>query len=133
MTVPPPDPDGRPRTVTAAFSCWLTGAILTAGVGLLMLTQSLALLKGIGLLLVVVGLALGFLADKARKRDPRFARAAVALAMAAVAFLALVVLFLTPALGLVAIIGVAVLALIAGSALNQRPASIAWYHPDGVK
>jgi hypothetical protein len=128
-----PEPSGRPRTVDGAFYSWITGAIVTAAMGLLMISYPVMAYKLVGILLVLVGLALGFLAGRARKRDPRFARAALALAMSSVAFLALVLLFLPIPIGVLILIGVAVLALIAGSFLTQRPASQAWLYPDGAK
>lgn len=133
MTVPPvlPSPEGRPRTVDGAFYSWMTGAVVTAAMGLLMISYPVSAYKLIGVLLVLVGLGLGFLAGRARKRDPRFSRAAVALAMAAVAFLALVVLFLPMPIGVLGLTALAVIALIAGSVLNQRAAAQAWYNPEG--
>src|SRR5262245_14244701 len=117
-----PDPSGRPRTVDGAYFSWLAGAVLTAALGLLFLTYPVSAYKLVGILLLLVGLALGFLAGRARRRDPRFARAAVALAMAAVAFQALIVLFLPIPIGVLGGIVVAVIALIVGSFLHQRPA-----------
>lgn len=124
-------PTGRPRTVTAAYYSWMAGAIVIAAMGLLMLTYPVLAYKLVGVLLLAVGLGLGFLAGRARNRDPRFGRAALALAMASVAFLGLLVLFLPVPIGVLGLMVIAVVALIAGSVLNQRPASVAWYYPDG--
>lgn len=125
-----PEASGRPRTVDGAFYSWLVGATVTAAMGLLMISYPPMAYKLVGVLLVLVGLALGFLAGRARRRDARFARAALALAMSSVAFLALVLLFLPMPIGVLALIGVAVVALIVGSVLCQRPASQAWLYPD---
>lgn len=126
-------PEGRPRTVTAAYYSWLVAAVVIAAMGMLTLTYPVLAYKLVGGLLLAVGLGLGFLAGRARNRDPRFGRAAMALAMASVVFLGLLVLFLPVPIGVLVLMVVAVVALIAGSALNQRPASIAWYHPEGDK
>lgn len=123
--------DGRPRTVDAAYYCWLTGGSLTAATGLLMLTYPVSAYKAVGVLALVAGLALGFLAGRARKRDPRFARAALALAMATVALLGLIIVFLPVPVGVLGVVVLAFVALIAGSVLNQRAASLAWYDPQG--
>lgn len=127
----PPGSDGRPGTVNAAYYCWLAGASVTAAMGLLMLTYPVTAYKMVGVVLLGVGLGLGFLAGRARRGDPRFSRAALGLAMGSVAFLALILLFLPIPIGVVGLIAVAVVALIAGSVLNQRPASSAWYYPEG--
>lgn len=126
-----PDPTGRPRTVVGAFYCWVVGAVLTAALGLLMLVQTVSTIKVIGVLLIVVALAQGFLADRARKRDVRFARAAVGLAAGTIAFLALIVLFLAPAFVVVVMMALAVVLLIVASVLNQGKASQDWYHAEG--
>jgi hypothetical protein len=132
MTPPsvPPGPDGRPTTVTVAFYSWVIGAVLLTATGLLLLTWPPAAYKLVGGLLPVVGLSIGYLAGRTRKRHARFARATLALAMATVVFLALVLLFLPLPVGVVGILGLAVIALIAGSALSQRPASQRWHDPE---
>ena len=132
MAPPPPDPAERPRAVGAAFYCWLAAAILLAATGLLMVTWPPSAYKVAGVLFLAVGLVLALLAGRARKRDVRSARAALGLAMAAIAFIALVVLFLPMPIGGVVLIALTVFALIAGSVLNQRPASHRWFHPEGA-
>lgn len=129
----PPAPGGRPRTVDAAFYCWMAGGAVTGAMGLLMLTYPVAAYKLVGALLLAAGLALGFLAGRARRGDARFARASLALAMAVVAFLALVALFLPVPIGVLVLIAVTLAVLIAGSFLNQRPASQRWFYPEGRK
>lgn len=130
-TPAPVDPGGRPRIVVGAFYSWIAAAVLTAGLGLLMLVQPPTLIKIVGLLVILVALAQGFVADKARKRDLRYARSALALAMGTVAFLALIVLFLGPAFIVVVLIGLVVVLLITGAVLNQRPTAQAWYRLEG--
>ena len=124
-------PIERPNTVVGAFYCWVGGAVLTAALGFLMIAQPVFLLKIVGLLLTLVGLFQGWFADRARKRDVRFGRSAVALATGTVAFLALVVLFLGPTMWIVLLIALAVVLLMVGSVLNQRTTSQAWYQAEG--
>jgi hypothetical protein len=123
----------RPTTVSVAFYSWIVGAVLLTATGLLLLTWPPAAYKLVGVLLPIIGLAIGYLAGRTRKRHAGFARAALALAMATVVFLALVLLFLPLPVGVVGVLGLAVIALITGSALNQRPASVQWYNPEGTR
>lgn len=124
---PPAPGTGRPATVVGAFACWIVAAVLIAALGLLVLTGPAGLAqKVIGILLLLVGLALAFLADRARKGDIRFARAALGLAMASVAFLALLLLIAKVA-GIVLAIAVIIALLILGAVLNQRRTSQSWY------
>ena len=120
-----PSPATRPGSVTAAFWCWLVAAVLTAALGLMIL--SIPGGRIIGGLLLLAGLARAFLADRARKGDIRFARAALGLAMASVVFLAVVVLLLGPGVFFLGAIVLVMLLEIVGSAMNQRAASQKWY------
>ena len=120
-------PLGRPTTVAGAFYCWVAAAVLVAALGLLFVSgQSGLAPKLIGLILILVGLVLAFLADRARRGDIRFARAALGLSMSAVAFLGLLTLVLMWWFAVVAIV-VIVLLLIGGAVLNQRRTSQRWY------
>src|SRR3981189_1068531 len=104
MSATPPAPSNRPRIVDAAFWCWLAAAVLTAALGLLMATQNAPLFFRLaGVLLVVVGVAQGYLAGRARKRQLRFASAGVGLAMSSVAFLAVLLLLGSPRSGISAV------------------------------
>jgi hypothetical protein len=130
MSATPPAPSNRPRIVDAAFWCWLAAAVLTAVLGLLMVTQATAntplFFRLAGALLVVVGLAQGFVAGRARKRQLRFASAGVGLAMSSVAFLAVLLLFGSSILGIV-VVAVIMILMITGSVLIQRGSAQEWF------
>ena len=130
MSATPPAPSNRPRIVDAAFWCWLAAAVLTAALGLLMATQGSAntplFFRLAGALLVVVGLAQGFLAGRARKRQLRFASAGVGLAMSSVAFLAVLLLFGSSIFGIVFVATIMIL-MITGSVLIQRGSAQEWF------
>jgi hypothetical protein len=130
MSATSPAPSNRPRIVDAAFWCWLAAAVLTAALGLLMATQSSAstplFFRLAGGVLVVVGLAHGYLAGRARKGQLRFASAGVGLAMASVAFLAVLLLFGSSILGIIFVAAIMVL-MIAGSVLIQRGSAQEWF------
>ncbi|MBJ7338642.1 hypothetical protein [Mycolicibacterium sp.] len=128
-----PPTASRPRTVTAAVWCWLVAAVLTAAFGMLIASFSTALFFQVaGVILVIVGLAQGFLAGRTRIGLKRFASAGVGLALASVAYLAVLLI-----LGGVAVLGVLIVALImilliTGSALTQRAASQQWFDGQAV-
>ena len=130
MSATSPAPSNRPRIVDAAFWCWLAAAVLTAALGLLMATQSsastLLFFRLAGGVLVVVGLAHGYLAGRARKGQLRFASAGVGLAMASVAFLAVLLLFGSSILGIIFVAAIMVL-MITGSVLIQRGPAQEWF------
>jgi hypothetical protein len=130
MSATPPVPPSRPRIVEAAFWCWLAAAVLTAALGLLMATReadtSPLFFRLAGGLLVVVGLAHGYLAGRARKGQLRFASAGVGLAMASVAFLAVLLLFGSSILGIVFVAAIMIL-MITGSVLIQRGSAQQWF------
>ncbi|OFJ52715.1 hypothetical protein [Mycolicibacterium grossiae] len=126
MPAHPAGPD-RPRVVDFAFGCWLAGAVLVAALGLLTLTQGgHPTIVGLGVLLVAVGLAQGYLAGRTRRRHVRFANAAVGLALAAVVFLALVLLLFGGGIIDVVLIAVTMACLIAGCVLIRRTAAQQW-------
>lgn len=123
----------RPRTVTAAFWCWLVAAIVTAALGMMIASFTTALFFQVaGLILIVVGLAQGYLAGRARKGSKRFASAAVGLAMASVAYLGVLLVFGGLALFGVLIVAVIMVLCITGSALSQRAASQQWYDGQAI-
>lgn len=125
IMTPTPTPAERPRAVLAGFWCWVVAAILTTVLGVLVLSgPPILTARIVGALLILVGLALAYLANRARQGDPRFARAAVALAMASVAFLTLL-LFVIPRF--VLIIAAIVILQIVGSVLSQRPTVQRWF------
>ncbi len=125
MTATPAD---RPRTVTAAFWLWLLSVVLLVFYGLFVVSVPIAgpalFLRLSGAILIVTGIALGYLAGRVRTGDWRYARAAVALSMALVLFLS--VLLAIQMLGL--LVAPVVLFLIVASGLAVRSASAAaWF------
>lgn len=125
---PVPDATRRPLTVIAGFWCWIAAAVLAAAFGMLISTFTTAVVFQVaGLILVVVGLAQGYLAGRARKGSKRFASAAVGLAMAAVAYLGVLLVVAGVAPVGVLIVAVIMVLLITGSAMNQRPTAQQWY------
>jgi hypothetical protein len=126
----PSAPVDRPRSVVVAFWCWVVAAGLTAAMGLFTATQSrLLFLQVAGAILVVVGLALAFLAGRARKGQKQFANAAVGLSLAGVVYF--VLLLLTGGGGVITF-GVIMILLITGSFMSQRPTSQQWYESQGT-
>ncbi len=128
-----PVPVSRPSTVTAAFWCWLVAAILTAAFGMLIASFITAFFFQVaGIILILVGLAQGYLAGRARSGLKRFASAGVGLALASVVYFAVLLM-----LGGVAVLGVLIVALImilliTGSALNQRATSQQWFDAQAI-
>ncbi|CAN5561435.1 hypothetical protein BH09ACT8_BH09ACT8_42370 [soil metagenome] len=121
-------PIARPRTVTIAFWLWLVSVVVMIFDGLVVLTFHYsvpALFPRVsGGIIVVAGVALGYLAGKCRAGDRRFARAAVGLSMALVVFIS--AMLVTQILGLV--LAPVVLFLVAASALVVRSTTgLAWF------
>ncbi len=119
MTAPQP----RPRVVTAAFWCWVVAAVLLIVGGLLAASYALpAVFRGAGVITALAGAGMAYLAGRSRRGDTRFHRAAVALSLTIVVVVALVAVF-----GVVHILTLlAVIPLIAGTALMTRPAAASW-------
>jgi hypothetical protein len=131
MSATPPNPSSRPRIVDTAFWCWVSGAVLTAALGMLTLSQGgHPFVYAAGGLMIAAGLGLGYLAGRARRGEGRFAGAAVGLAMASVAFLALLLLFGAGAV-IICIVAVTMALLIAGSVLVQRGVAQEWFEEAG--
>jgi hypothetical protein len=130
-----PVPVDRPRSVVVSFWCWVAAAVLTAAFGMLLASDTSPhvplFIRLAGGLLVIVGLAQAFLARQARTGKVRLAMAGVGLAMATVAFLAVLLLFGASviAIGIVAVI---MILLITGSVYGRRPAALQWYEGQGV-
>ncbi|BBY63204.1 hypothetical protein [Mycolicibacterium helvum] len=115
----------RPRLVSIAFWCWLAAAILLIMAGLLLLLSRDAVpvfFRGVGVLWIVSGALLSYLAGRTRSGDTRFRRAAVALSVALSVLLAL---FSVMTSGLVWLF-ILVLVIIA-AVLVMRPAAQQWY------
>lgn len=118
----------RPRVVAIAFWCWLAASILLILGGLLLAFSQAPVpvfFRGAGVLWVVVGALLSYLAGRARSGDTRFRRAAVALSIALAVLLAL---FSVMTSGLVWLF-VLILVLVA-AVLVLRPAAQQWYTPE---
>jgi hypothetical protein len=118
----------RPRALNVAFWVLLVGAVLLMCGGLIAATASIPLLfRGAGIVCVVAGALIAFLAGRVRKTgDPRFRRATLALSLVVV-----VLVSLTAALGVVHILALlSVLPLIVGATLLSRPAAAGWSTTD---
>ncbi|SEH49420.1 hypothetical protein SAMN04489835_0494 [Mycolicibacterium rutilum] len=113
-------PVSRPGVVTAAFWCWVAAAVMLMVGGMFAASVNLPpVFRGAGVLTVVAGGALAFLAGRIRGGDPRFRRAGVALALTVVALIA--VLSFIGVVHLVTLL--AVFPLIAGAVLITRPSA----------
>lgn len=133
-------PAKRPRIVDAAFWTWIVAAVLLLVSGFSALTVSagqfqdffqvdeqqastlVAFNRGIGVLCVLIGLGIGYVAGKIRNGDRRFRRAGVALSAVAAILLAGVAR-LVPTV----VLPVALLALVVGLLLICLPKARAWY------
>jgi peptidoglycan/LPS O-acetylase OafA/YrhL len=113
-------PQSRPRVVTAAFWCWVAAAFLLMLGGLIAASLNVpAVFRGAGVVFLLAGGGMAFLAGRSRSGDTRFRRAAVALALTLIMLIALAALFrLANGITLLA-----VLPLIAGTVLITRPAA----------
>ena len=116
-------PQSRPRVVTAAFWCWLAASLLLIVGGLIAASVSALPMvdRGGGVITVLTGAGMAFLAGRTRSGDTRYRRAAVALSLAIVVLVALCAV-----VGVVHVLTLlAVLPLIAGTVLITRPAASA--------
>ena len=143
MTPSPASP--RPRTVDIAFWLLIVGAVLLVINGLMAATLNfegaravadasmsdaklqsyITFQRGAGILSIAVGVAVGFLAGKTRKGDPRFKRATIAFAVSVTVLVvaAAVVVKLVHLLALMA-----VLPIVFGALALTRPAATAWFN-----
>ena len=113
-------PQSRPRVVTAAFWCWVVASFLLMLGGIISVSLDLPLIyRGAGVISLVAGAGMSFLAGRVRSGDPRFRRAALALSLAVIVLVAMA--------AVVRIINLftllAVIPLIAGTVLITRPAA----------
>lgn len=138
--------DTRPSAVTTA--CWLlvAGAVLLIAGGLLAGLMSLdslrqsapptvtdeavrsyaRLYRGAGILFGIAGVALAWFAARARTRDLRARRAAMALGLAVVVLVAVAAVFSgTHILALLSLVPIVV-----GTLLLSRPGVVEWYAGD---
>ena len=132
----------RPSAVTTAYWLLVLGAALLMAGGLITATLGfetvrrtqpasvtdesvnalLWLNRGIGILFILSAVALAWLARRALRRDPRFRRAAVALALATVLVVAIASVF-----GGFVLAPLALVPIIVGTMLLSRPPVVEWY------
>lgn len=118
----------RPRLVSIAFWCWLAGSIVLMLGGLLLVFSTgpvPVFFRGAGVLWIVAGALLSYIAGRTRGGDTRFRRAAVALSIALAILLAL---FSVMTGGLVWLF--ALVLVIVPAVLIMRPAAQEWYTPE---
>lgn len=144
-----PSPPSRPPVVDAAFWCFVGGAVLLIVGGLMASTAGfedaraylpssftdeqvrnyLTLYRGTGMGSVVAGVALAFLAGRARRGDARLRLATLGLAFAIVVVIALM------AIGVgfrSLIVLVSLLPILIATVLITRPAARDWYAREGT-
>jgi ABC-type Fe3+ transport system permease subunit len=142
-------PEYRPAVVTAAFWFLLAGAVLllvggltTATVSFAMLRQaapssysdetlrnSLTVYRGAGVVVVLAGAGLSWLAARARLRDVRARRATLVLALTIVALIAVAAVFHLAPVSIFALMSV--LPIFVGIVLLTRPAAAEWFAGGG--
>ena len=118
MTAPQP----RPRVVTAAFWCWVAAALLLVVGGMIAMsvTELPEVYRVGGVITVLAGAGMAFLAGRTRNGDTRFRRAGIALSLAIVVLVAIVAV-VGGAIHVLTLL--ALLPLIAGTVLITRPAA----------
>ena len=130
-------PQSRPRVVNTAFWCWVVAAVLLTLAGLLMTASRDDMpifFRGVGVLFIVSGLALAYLANRARAGNAAFRRAAVGLALAVVVVLAIFSL-MTRGFVLVftlVLFAAMVLAMV-GAVAIMRPSSQKFFEQEGSR
>ncbi|MBS1695236.1 MAG: hypothetical protein JST91_23775 [Actinobacteria bacterium] len=140
-----PSPSPRPRIVDVAFWVLLAGAVMLILGGLLATTVTfdaarraitssvdddrvrtyLVVYRGMGVGAILAGGALAFLGGRARRGDPRYRRALLALALATVAVLGVIAVLAGVAQ---AVVLLALVPILVSVVLWTRPAAGAWYH-----
>ncbi|MDV7196290.1 hypothetical protein R4172_01785 [Rhodococcus kroppenstedtii] len=142
-------PTGRPTLVTVALVAWIVGAVAVLLLGLLSLTFPVTtlreqivdgggtasdadglvtVLRTVGVLFVVIGAAVGFLAGPTcRRGEVGFRRALMVLSALAALFLLGSVLIGFAVVPLLATVGA--LTFLVASLLVYRPGAAAWFAP----
>lgn len=138
-------PDSRPTAVTAGSWLLVTGAVLLIAGGIATATVSFEVLRqmatpsvsdhsvrsyllvyrGVGALFMAAGAGLAVLAVRVRRRDPRFRRSAIALALVIVLMVGVAAVF--AGISIVALLSV--IPIIAGVLLLSRQTAINWFFP----
>jgi hypothetical protein len=135
----------RPRIVDAAFWCWVAAAVLLVLSGLLEITMMkfsdlrnaypasvpdsdvrslFAYYRGVAIVCMLLGMAIGYLAGRTRRGDKRFRRATVALSVAGVVLL-LAAKVLLGGVGLFAVL--ALIPLLVAIVAATRDSASAWF------
>lgn len=113
----------RPRVVTVAYLVWAAAAVLLIANGLFFTLESgIMFYQAVGVLWVLAGVGLGFLAGRTRLGDSRFRRAGIALALTLVVLLAIFTV-LSQTLGSLLIM----ILLMIGAVLLLRPSARDWF------
>ena len=136
----------RPRSLTIAFWLLVVGAVMLMAGGLLAITlgydllrqalpasysddavrQLLLFRRGAGVLCVITGLALAFLAGRTRNGDVRYRRATLGLGLATIVLVGIMQVAVN--IGLIALLSL--LPIIVGTLLLSRPPVAKWFTPE---
>jgi hypothetical protein len=115
--------DPRPRIVDVAFWAWLVASAVLVFLGVLgAASNAPVFIRGAGVILVIAGLAIGFVGGRTRRGDKRFRRAAVALSMT---LAVLVVVFAMIEGGIIWL--VPIISLWTGAFAITRPEANKWF------
>lgn len=113
----------RPRIVEVAFWSWVGAAVVLVLFGMWLIASTVPIfVRGVGVILAIAGLAVGYLAARTRNGDKRFRRAAVALALTLSVMLALLAMLNLRPLWLVPMV-----LLIAGAFAATRSSTDHWF------
>jgi peptidoglycan/LPS O-acetylase OafA/YrhL len=118
----------RPRALNVAFWLLVVGAVVLMAGGLFAATDSIPVVyRGVGVICVLAGALIAFLAGRVRKSgDARFRRATLALSLVVI-----VLVSVGGALHFVYLLALlSVLPLIAGAMMLSRPAAAGWSNAD---
>lgn len=112
-------PASRPRAVTAAFWVWLVASVLLMFGGLQASTSGEVptIARGAGVVFILAGGAVGFLAGRVRTPDQRWWRAGLALSLTLIVIVSLAILLIPVSVFIV----IALVPLIIGTLLITRP------------
>lgn len=113
----------RPRSIQVAFWSWVAAAMVLVLFGMWLLASTAPIFtRGVGVILAVAGLAVGYLAARTAHGDKRFRRAAVALALTLAVLLALLAILNLRPLWLIPMV-----LLLAGSHAATRTSVDPWF------
>jgi hypothetical protein len=113
----------RPRSVDVAFYAWTAAGIVLVLLGMILVTSNVPMFfRGVGFILMIVGLAQAYLGSRARGGDKRFRRAAIALALTFSVLLIVLVFIYVRLLWLLPMI-----LLMVGAYGASRPSADEWF------